>query len=72
MKIHTYDEYWNQGWAVAAFPRLYPMDKVVEMKEWCRSIYGEPGLRWKDQIEYGEVLFYNYKDLTLFLLKWAD
>ncbi len=45
MFIHTYDEYWNQGYAVAAFPTP-SIDLIVEMKTWCQKSYGEPGERW--------------------------
>ena len=68
MIIHTYDEYWNQGHSVVAFFASLP--EKAEMKEWCNTVYGPQGDRWKDSIEFGEVLFSDKKDLTLFLLKW--
>jgi len=71
MFIHTYHEYWNQGWIVAAFARINDVNKFLEMRQWCYDTYGKPGDRWKDGIAYGEVLFNAEKDLTLFLLKWA-
>jgi hypothetical protein len=70
MFIHTYDEYWNQGHAVAAFPTP-SIDQIYEIKSWCRKSYGEPGERWQDQIIHGEVLFSDRKDLVLFVLRWA-
>lgn len=66
MIIHTYDEYWNEGWAVAAFPTPHTVDEIVDMKQWCRGLFGPAGERWKDNIIYGEVLFEDKKDLTLF------
>lgn len=71
MIIHVYDEYWNQGWSVAAFPRHRTVDELVEMTNWCYNAYGEPGDRWKNQLAYGEILFSGPEDLTLFLLRWA-
>jgi len=70
MFIHTYDEYWNQGHAVAAFS-IPSIDQIREMKSWCREIYGEPGDRWQDQIIHGEVLFDDRQDLALFVLRWS-
>ncbi len=70
MFIHTYDEYWNQGHAVAAFSTP-SIDQISEMKEWCRDSYGDPGERWQDQIIHGEVLFADRKDLVLFVLRWG-
>lgn len=70
MFIHTYDEYWNEGWAVAAFKTL-PIDKITEIKEWCNKEYGVPGERWKDGIAFGEICFEDKKDLTLFVLRWS-
>lgn len=71
MIIHVYQEYWNQGMTVAAFPTPHLVNRVVEMQDWCRTVYGEPGRRWKDHIQYGEVLFDNPQDVELFLLRWA-
>jgi hypothetical protein len=70
MFIHTYDEYWNQGHAVAAFSTP-TIDQICKMKTWCRASYGEPGDRWLDQIIHGEVLFTDKRDLTLFVLRWS-
>lgn len=70
MYIHTYDEYWNEGHAVAAFPTP-KIEQIHEMKAWCRESYGEPGERWLDQIIHGEVLFADRQDLTLFVLRWS-
>lgn len=69
MAIHTYDEYWNQGHAVAAFPRP-SIDKAIEMKNWCQESFGEPGDRWIDHIDSGGVLFNDKQDLLLFMLRW--
>ena len=71
MFIETYDEYWNQGWAVAAFPTPHKVDQVVAMKQWCNDTFGPPGERWKDSIVYGEVCFEDRKDLMLFVLKYS-
>jgi len=76
MFIHTYDEYWDQGHAVAAFSTS--KDAVAEIRKWCYNVYGPPGynhltaqIRWKDYIDHGEVLFDKREDLSLFLLKWS-
>jgi hypothetical protein len=71
MIIHTYDEYWNEGYAVAAFPQPHHVHKVIELRGWCIEAYGEPGHRWKDNIQFGEVLFQDKQDLALFLLRWS-
>ena len=71
MNIHTYDEYWNEGWAVAAFPQPHRVDEIVAMKQWCNDTFGPPGDRWKDCIIYGEICFEDKKDLMLFLLRYS-
>lgn len=60
---------------------LDQVDEVDEIIWWCYNNFGE-GLgncrienspfiyRWIDNIEYGEVLFSDKKDLDWFLLKW--
>lgn len=69
MFIHTYEEYQNQGWAVAAFSAN--IDTLKEIRQWCYSTYGPPGERWEDAIRWGEVYFSDKKDLLLFSLKWS-
>lgn len=70
MFIDTYDEYWNEGWAVAVFPSP-DLDEVVALKKWCNEMFGTPGERWKDSIVYGEVCFEDRKDLMLFVMRWS-
>lgn len=72
MIIQTYEEITGSGWTVVAFLQPRRVHDVVAMKEWCRSVYGEPGTRWLDSVEYGEIRFENPKDVTLFLLKYSS
>ena len=78
MFIHTYiDRYMNHDWFAAAFNA--DTKKLTEIKEWCyntygasrNTIYGDSENRWSDYIKYGEVYFYDERDLAIFLLKWA-
>ena len=76
MFIHTYCEYWNRGYVVAAFSASEALK--LEIKKWCWQTYGSPGhqhltaeTRWLDNVKDGEVLFNNQEDLTLFVLKWS-
>ena len=59
-------------WQVVAFSTPSPT-LLVEMQEWCYRTFGYPcdDIRWVDNIRYGEVMFVNTADLTLFLLKWS-
>lgn len=68
MFIHTYDEYWNQGHSVASFSCTTA--QKADIREWCHTVYGLQSDRWIDCIKFGEVLFSDKKDLTLFLLRW--
>lgn len=70
MFIETYDEYWGEGYAVAAFP-IQTNEKINEIKEWCRATFGEPGDHWEDDIHWGEVRFDDKKDLMMFVLRWS-
>lgn len=76
MFIHTYQSSCltprQDGFNVAAFPT--PSDDARrEISVWCYQMFGEPGIgdRWIDCIRYGEILFSNKSDLTLFILKWS-
>lgn len=75
MFIYTYPNPCHLGGYVVAF-RL-PDQQLESIKEWCYNTYGEPSIlygpdaRWYDGIQFGEILFKNERDLTLFLLKWS-
>jgi hypothetical protein len=74
MYIHVYEEGWRGSgiafcWQVAAF--VSPSrTQLNEIRDWCGNAFGESGLRWRDDIRFGEVRFSDPADLSLFLLKW--
>lgn len=76
MFIYTYKSFRvplrPSGFDVAAFPTPDD-DQRREISAWCYQMFGEPGAgeRWVDGIRYGEILFSNKSDLTLFILKWS-
>ena len=59
----------ENDWIIAAFS-AGGMQRLTEVKQWCKETYGVPGLRWKDYVHFGEIAFSDEKDLTLFLLRW--
>jgi len=71
MYLHTYEEITGSGWTVVAFETPTKVSTVVEIKEWCKTVYGDPGTTWKDSVEYGEVRFKNKEDILMFKLKWS-
>lgn len=57
----------DDGWYCAEIVVPYPTrTKIVD---WCYSNFGKHGERWNQN--YPAFRFLNYKDYTLFLLKWA-
>lgn len=82
MKIYHYHEANEQGYYVAAFNswgsalRGQYLDERNAMRAWCKECFGPVrdvyDSRWKDDIMWGEVRFKSERDLTLFLLRWAD
>jgi hypothetical protein len=73
--IYTYPNPFPLGGHVVSFLSFRLIDNI---KEWCYNTYGEPGIptnttsRWYDSIKYGEILFRDERDVTLFLLRWSS
>lgn len=65
MDVYSYE---HNNWKYVAF---LDEGNIVEVEEWCYNTYGEPGIRWVNDIKWGVVRFYYKKDITLFMLKWG-
>jgi hypothetical protein len=78
MQINTYetDNKHDEKWYVATFFKT-KQEQRTEITRWCYKTYGEEGynyntydLRWRDNIQNGEINFSRKSDLEWFLLRW--
>lgn len=68
MFIHVYAKL-DSKWLIAAFAA--GRQSRDPMRSWCYDMFGTPGVRWRDEIDWGEIGFKDHRDLELFVLRWS-
>ena len=81
MLIYTHEitndmQGFGRKWHVASFSAK--KEDRPEIARWCYQAFGVPGylpmiddIRWKDGINYGEIIFSRKQDLEWFILRWT-
>jgi len=70
MFIHTYKETYSK-YTVVAFSMPTSTVKFQKMVDYCNDSFGPEGIRWKDEIRYGEVRFLDEADVLQFVLAFS-
>lgn len=68
MEIYTYEEVWGHNYSVAHFK--VNSETSEKIKQWCINIYGDPGVKWNYNSNYGMLRFLSKEDLLFFVLMW--
>ena len=71
MLIHSYQDTATTRHVASFNSGITKLGWAYDMHKWCVQTFGPEGVRWSDQINYGEVIFTNESDLALFLLRWS-
>lgn len=60
---------WLGEWHWVSLP-ISEKEKLTEAEAWCKDQFGKSGSRWSTTKE--KFFFSNERDLTMFILKWAE